>query len=138
MAPMHRRGRDQRPPPGPAILFVEDEAELRELTAEKLRRIGFRLTTAPDAVSALMLCRDHDIGIDVLLTDISMPGVSGGELARAATELRPGMKVVYASGLPREQVVQHGWLRAGATFVAKPYTTDDLAAALRSAVIIRP
>ncbi|GAA2891920.1 hypothetical protein Acy02nite_15010 [Actinoplanes cyaneus] len=116
---------------GPVVLLVEDDEDLRELATQMLEMRGFSVLVAKDPVSAIMTCRVHSGAIDVLLTDLGLPGVSGGELARSASEVRPGMKIVYVSGVPEEIAVKKGLIRAGSPFVAKPYTADRLAGMLR-------
>ncbi|GIE75624.1 hypothetical protein Aph02nite_15740 [Actinoplanes philippinensis] len=117
---------------GPVVLLVEDDQDLRELTTQMLEMHGFSVLAAKDPVGALMTCRVHDGAIDVLLTDLGLPGVSGGELSRSATTVRPGMRVVYVSGVPEEIAVKRGLIKAGSPFIAKPYTADVLAGRLRS------
>ncbi|HWS31422.1 MAG TPA: response regulator [Actinoplanes sp.] len=117
---------------GPVVLLVEDDEDLRELTTQMLEMRGFVVLSAKDPVSALMACRVHDGNIDVLLTDLGLPGVSGGELSRSATAVRPGMKVVYVSGVPEEIAIKRGLIKAGSPFISKPYTADVLAGTLRT------
>ncbi|WP_092546630.1 response regulator [Actinoplanes derwentensis] len=117
---------------GPVVLLVEDDEDLRELTAQMLEMRGFVVLSAKDPVSALMACRVHDGSIDVLLTDLGLPGVSGGELSRSAAAVRPGMKVVYVSGVPEEIAIKRGLIKAGSPFISKPYTADVLAGTLRT------
>ncbi|GLY02627.1 MULTISPECIES: response regulator [Actinoplanes] len=114
------------------ILLVEDDEDLRELTAQMLESRGFVVLSARDPVSAMMTCRVHDGPIDVLLTDLALPGVSGGELSRSAAALRPTMKVVYVSGVPEDIAIKRGLIKAGSSFIAKPYSADVLAGMLRS------
>jgi DNA-binding response OmpR family regulator len=117
---------------GPVVLLVEDDEDLRELTTQMLEMRGFTVLAAKDPVSALMTCRVHDGTIDVLLTDLGLPGVSGGELSRSAATVRPTMRVVYVSGVPEEIAVKRGLIKAGSPFISKPYTADVLAGTLRS------
>lgn len=117
---------------GPVVLLVEDDEDLRELTSQMLDMRGFTVLAAKDPVTALMTCRVYDADIDILLTDLGLPGVSGGELSRSAAAVRPGMKVVYVSGVPEEIAVKRGLIKAGSPFISKPYTADVLAGTLRS------
>ena len=87
---------------------------------------------AGDSQQAVAVCRDHPGEIDILVTDLGLPGVSGGELSREATELRPGMRVVYISGLPKEMAVADGLIEPAALLVKKPFSTELLIEALRS------
>jgi DNA-binding response OmpR family regulator len=117
---------------GPVVLLVEDDEDLREMTTQMLELRGFHALVAPDAVTAITTCRVYDGTIDVLLTDLGLPGVSGGELARSAATIRPQMEVVYISGIPQDIAVKRGLIKVGSPFLAKPFTTDVLASTLRS------
>ncbi|GIM95502.1 response regulator [Paractinoplanes toevensis] len=119
-------------PTGPVVLLVEDDDDLREMTTQMLEMRGFTALVANDAVTAITTCRVFDGTIDVLLTDLGLPGVSGGELARSAAAIRPGMEIVYISGIPQEIAIKKGLIKAGSPFIAKPFTTDVLAGTLRS------
>ena len=72
----------------PVVLLVEDDPDIRDLVAHRLTQCGFEVLTAGDAVSAIMICRVHAAAIDVLLTDLGQPGVSGRELTRSVIALR--------------------------------------------------
>ncbi|MEV6347423.1 response regulator [Actinoplanes sp. NPDC051851] len=117
---------------GPVVLLVEDDEDLRDLTTQMLEMREFTVLAAKDPVSALMTCRVHSGNIDIMLTDLGLPGVSGGELARSAAAVRPSMKIVYVSGVPEDIAIKKGLIRAGSPFLAKPYTADRLAGLLRS------
>jgi DNA-binding NtrC family response regulator len=116
----------------PTVLVVDDEEDLRDIMRRMLERRGFTVIVAGDSRQAIEVCREHPGDIDVLVTDLGLPGVSGGELSRTAAELRPGMRVVYISGLPRELAVADGLIPEGALLVKKPFSTDRLIEALRS------
>jgi DNA-binding response OmpR family regulator len=118
----------------PTVLVVDDEEDLREAMRRMLERRGFATLTAADPVEAEAVCRDHGGVIDLLLTDLILPGASGGELARAATSLRPRLRVLFVSGLPKEVAVGRGLLGAEAAMVQKPFTSDGLAEAVRTAL----
>jgi FixJ family two-component response regulator len=74
---------------------------------------------------------DDNASIDVLLTDVVMPGLSGPELTQKLTARRPGLKVIYMSGYTDEAIVQHGVLQPGIAFLHKPFTSDVLARKIR-------
>jgi len=99
-----------------------------------LERRGFATLTAGDPVEAEALCRDHGGAIDLLLTDLTLPGATGGELARAATAIRPDLRVLYVSGLPKDVAVGQGLVGEDAALVQKPFTSDRLADAVRRAL----
>jgi DNA-binding NtrC family response regulator len=115
----------------PTVLLVDDEEDLRDIMRRMLDRRGFATLTAGDSQQAIAVCREHSGEIDVLVTDLGLPGASGGELSRTATELRPGMRVVYISGLPKEMAVLEGLIDEQAVLVKKPFSTELLVSALR-------
>jgi DNA-binding response OmpR family regulator len=120
------------PQQGPVVLLVEDDDDLRDMTTQMLELRGFQALVANDAVTAITTCRVYEGTIDVLLTDLGLPGVSGGELARSAAAVRPQMEVVYVSGIPQDIAIKKGLIKAGSPFIAKPFSTDVLAGTLRS------
>ena len=121
----------------PTVLVVDDEEDLRDIMRRMLERRGFDTLVAGDAVQAIETCRDHDGEIDVLVTDLGLPGASGGDLSRAARELRPEMGVVYISGLPKDIAVTKGLIGDDALLVKKPFTADLLIEALRMVIAQR-
>jgi len=114
----------------PTILVVDDEEDLRDIMRRMLDRRGFHTLVAGDSEQAIAVCRDHQGDIDVLVTDLGLPGASGGELSRAATAVRPGMGVIYISGLPKDIAVTKGLIGDEALLVKKPFTSDLLIEAL--------
>ena len=115
----------------PTVLVVDDEEDLREAMRRMLERRGFATLTAADPAEAEAVCRDHGGTIDLLLTDLTLPGASGGDLARTATSMRPDLRVLYISGLPKEVAVGRGLVAEEASLVQKPFTSDRLAEAVR-------
>jgi CheY-like chemotaxis protein len=111
-------------PAHPVVLLVEDEAAVRALAAGVLRRQGLTVLEAPTAKAALQLAENQN-RIDLLLTDIVMPGGSGHELAQQLRRQRPGMKIVYMSGYSDEGVRQAA-AAGGIPFVQKPFSTHAL------------
>ena len=116
----------------PTVLVVDDEDDLRDIMRRMLERRGFQALVAADSHEAVEACRNHQGDIDVLLTDLGLPGVSGGDLARTASEMRPGMRVVYISGLPKEVAVDKGLIGIDARLVKKPFTSEALVETLRT------
>jgi CheY-like chemotaxis protein len=121
---------EETPPERLTVLVVDDEEDLRDIMRRMLQRRGFDILVAGDSESAIAICRDHDGVIDVLVTDLGLPGASGGELARTAVELRPATRVVYISGLPKDIAVSKGLIEHDAVLVKKPFTADTLIEAL--------
>jgi two-component system cell cycle sensor histidine kinase/response regulator CckA len=112
------------------VLVVEDQAEVRRYAAAVLKTYGYRVIPAEGASEALLLQeREH---IDLLLTDVVMPHVSGRELANRLKALQPGMKVLFMSGYTDNVIEQHGILEAGMEFIQKPFGPEELAAKVRA------
>jgi len=116
----------------PTVLVVDDEEDLRDIIRRMLERRGFAALVAGDGDQAVAVCREHPGAIDVLVTDLNLPGTSGGDLARQASGLRPEMGVVYISGLPKDIAVAKGLIGPDALLVTKPFSADVLLGALRS------
>jgi PAS domain S-box-containing protein len=114
------------------ILLVEDEMVVRRLVAEILETTGYTVLQAGDGPSGLELLRRHSDPIDLLLTDVVMPGMSGPEVAQAVTSMRPGTHVLYMSGYTDSAIDRHGVLEPGIAFLQKPFSADDLTGRVRS------
>ena len=112
------------------LLVVEDAEGLRELARRLLERQGYTVLVAANAEEALRLFEQHPT-IDVLLTDVVMPGASGPELSRQLVERRPALKVIYMSGYTEDAIVQHGVLNPGIAFLHKPFTSESLGRKIR-------
>jgi CheY-like chemotaxis protein len=116
------------------VLLVEDDAPVREFARSQLLALGYRVLEAPDGPRALEVLRVHD-DIDLLFTDVVMPGgMNGAQLASAARELRPGLRVLYTSGYTENAILHHDRLDAGVQLLSKPYRSADLARKLREAL----
>ncbi len=109
------------------ILLVEDEEQVRTIVASILRRQGYRVIAAQNAGEALLLCAEDPAAIDLLLTDVVMPQMSGPELAKRLVVTRPTMKVICMSGYTDDSIVRHGVLETGVAFIQKPITPALLA-----------
>jgi signal transduction histidine kinase/CheY-like chemotaxis protein len=112
------------------VLLVDDEAALRTLAARLLQRQGYTVLVAANADEAVRLFESNP-AIDVLLTDVVMPGASGPALTRRLVEQRPALKVIYMSGYTEEAIVQHGVLKPGIAFLHKPFTSETLGRKIR-------
>jgi len=120
------------------ILLVEDQGDVRELTREILEMAGYTVLEAARGDEALRLCRDSAKPIDLLLTDVVMPQMSGPELARHVVELRPSTKVVYMSGYTDDALGHHGVLDPEIVLLPKPFTPESLMQHLRLALDASP
>jgi PAS domain S-box-containing protein len=119
-----------------AILVVEDDALVRSYVVTQLQSLGYNVTTAAHAAEALEVIRSGK-DIDVLFTDVIMPGMNGRQLADAVKQLRPSIGVLYTSGYSENAIVHHGRLDPGVLLLAKPYRKADLARMIRKAVAER-
>lgn len=109
------------------VLLVEDERSLRKLTRTMLEEVGCTVLEAVDAAQALAIAGQTDSPIDLLLTDVIMPGMSGRAVADRLVPLRPGMKVLFMSGYTDRVLARHGALENGITILRKPFNREDLA-----------
>lgn len=110
------------------ILVVEDDDDVRAYTVEILREVGYRVIEAPNGNVALTLLEQQKGSIDLLMTDVVMPTMSGRELASAARAGLPDLKVLFTSGYPRDAIMRDGRLEPGVDLLAKPFTYLSLAA----------
>ena len=115
------------------ILIVDDDEGVRSYSANAARHLGYNVLQAPNGASALAIL-DARPDISLLFTDVGLPGISGRELAAAATDARPGLKVVFTSGYARSAVASLGLLEPGVRFVSKPFRVEALAQMLRAAL----
>ncbi len=108
------------------ILLVEDEEMVRVVARDTLHAQGYTVLEAMNGGAALLISERHQGAIDLLLTDVVMPYMSGSELAQRLTAQRPEMRVLYMSGYTDETLAPHGVLEPGIVFLAKPFTPDGL------------
>jgi len=113
------------------LLLVEDEPALRELASEFLRSTGYTVLEAGNRREALNICRSHQGPIHVLISDVVLPGGGGPDLAKAALETRPDLRVIYMSGYT-DRVVGSELIGGNAIFLQKPFSLEVLARKLRS------
>jgi PAS domain S-box-containing protein len=115
---------------GETVLVVEDEPLLRELVLEILGELGYRTISAGDGPEGLKVVQSKK-RIDLLVTDIGLPGLNGRQLADAARELRPGLKVLFMTGYAENAVFGTGYLDSGMQMITKPFNPDALATRVR-------
>ncbi|HEY3381287.1 MAG TPA: PAS domain S-box protein [Vicinamibacterales bacterium] len=113
------------------ILLVEDEDAVRHLLRDILRRYGYTVLEAQNGPRAIEICQQHEGQIDLVITDMVMPQMSGWEVADAASNLRPKAKLIYMSGYIEHMVVEQRVLESGVAFLGKPFTPDTLGRKVR-------
>jgi PAS domain S-box-containing protein len=113
------------------ILLAEDEESVRRLAAMALERSGYRVIAAPDGMAALNAAGAHDGRIDLLLTDVIMPGLNGRQLADRFATIHPEARVLYMSGYAGEALSAQGVLDSSVAFLAKPFVPAELARKVR-------
>jgi two-component system cell cycle sensor histidine kinase/response regulator CckA len=126
-APVAARGTE-------TVLVVEDEASVRRLAGAMLEAAGYRVLVAANAEDAVPLVQRHDGPVDLVLTDVVMPGMNGRDLAARLVALRPGVRVLYTSGYTDDAIVHHGVLDPELLFISKPYSTGELTQKVRQAL----
>jgi DNA-binding NtrC family response regulator len=113
------------------VLLVEDDDMVRTLVRETLERDGYRILDAPGPLEARRISDLTKEPIQLLITDVIMPKVSGRELAEQLVESRPAMKVLYMSGYTDNAVINSGILKKEVAFIQKPFTPAALAEKVR-------
>jgi PAS domain S-box-containing protein len=113
------------------LLLVEDEESVRELVCLVLQTHGYKVVQANDGKEALRMLERHNVRIDLLVTDVVMPGMGGRELAEFLLPKFPQMKALYMSGYTDDAVVRHGILQAEIDFIQKPYSPHALLRKIR-------
>jgi len=116
------------------VLVVEDESAIRQLAQTMLERLGYTVLAAGTPDEALELARTFEGRIDLLITDVVMPGMNGRELADRLTAVRPDTRCLFMSGYTADVIAHRGKLYDGVHFVQKPFTRTVLAASVRDAV----
>jgi two-component system, cell cycle sensor histidine kinase and response regulator CckA len=123
------------PDPGPArlemVLLVEDETSVRTLAETILRRQGYRVVAADSGKEAIEIWKERRGEIDILLTDVIMPHMSGSELAHRLRAMKPGLKVLFMSGYTDDMIAGHGLLAGETQLIQKPFTSKELNRKLR-------
>lgn len=123
------------PPRGTeTILLVEDAQALRAMIAEILEAAGFRVLESPDPRDAVLRAERHEGLLDLIVTDVVMPGMSGPDLVEVVRGRRPGVKTLFMSGYTNEAIGRQGVLEPGTHFLQKPFTSDALLGAVRRAI----
>jgi CheY-like chemotaxis protein len=125
------QNQEEHVPGNESILLVEDNEQLRTLVERALRACGYRLVSTSSPLDALDLAADEKTSFDLLLTDVVLPEMSGGTLAKHLAELVPGLRVLYMSGYTDGKLENEGVSIDGHAFIAKPFLLFDLEARIR-------
>ena len=120
---------------GEAVVVVEDDPAVRMLVVNVLDELGYTAHQAADARTALPLL-ESDLRVDLLVTDVGLPGMNGRQLAEIARQHRPGLKVLFMTGYAEKAAERQGFLEEGMDMVAKPFSIDVLATKIRSMISV--
>jgi two-component system cell cycle sensor histidine kinase/response regulator CckA len=114
------------------VLLVEDEPGVRALADTVLRKLGYKVLVADGGQAALEIWNERRSSIDILLTDVIMPHMSGGDLAHKLREMNPRLKILFMSGYTDDMIASHGVLAGETQLIQKPFTAEALGRKLRS------
>jgi two-component system, cell cycle sensor histidine kinase and response regulator CckA len=116
------------------LLVVEDEDDVRRMARRMLESSGYTVLTARSAAEALLLLERHDQKVQLMLTDVVMPGMSGPDLVARLAEIQPGIRVLYTSGHTDNVALRSAVMDGGLEFIAKPYSRAELLRKIREAL----
>jgi len=122
---------------GETVMVVEDDPAVRMLVLDLLRELGYQAHEAEDAKTALPLL-ESDLRVDLLVTDVGLPGMNGRQLAEIARQHRPGLKVLFMTGYAQKAAERQGFLEDGMDMVAKPFAIELLASKIRTMISQTP
>jgi two-component system, cell cycle sensor histidine kinase and response regulator CckA len=122
------------PADGCVVLIVDDDPAVLEVAAKVLERIGYEVLQAAEGAAALELVRSRTGPLDLVLTDVIMPGMSGRELGERIAQERPGTRFLYMSAYTEDEAIQYGVRVDGMRFLSKPFSLRALADAVREAL----
>jgi len=135
--PSRARVRGERPSPRATVLIVEDDATLRALAQRTLEREGYAVLVAEDGYEALAIADSFSSTLDLVLTDMVLPGLDGGEVASRLTRVRTGLRVLYMTGYTDDQLLHHG-VNESFNVIEKPFRAAELVEAVRQALQAAP
>jgi CheY-like chemotaxis protein len=118
---------------GETVLVVEDEPVVRGVILEILHDQGYRTLEAADGPSGLRILR-KDKRIDLLITDVGLPGMNGRQLADQARETRPDLKILFITGYAESVAIADGFLQPGMEMITKPFDLDNLSRRIRAMI----
>ncbi|OGT98054.1 MAG: hypothetical protein A2079_06060 [Geobacteraceae bacterium GWC2_48_7] len=108
------------------ILLVEDDESVRQMTTSMLEKVGYDVLVAESSQAAVRLCEDRNVHIDIVLSDIIMPGMNGKDMMDKITSIRPGIKTLYTSGYSSEIISRQGLIEGNMHFIQKPFSLKVL------------
>ena len=111
---------------GETVLLAEDDKIVRRMVEKILKHNGYNVITCPSLATAIKLVRQGDVSMDLLITDVVMPEMSGKQLFEALLQIKPDLKVLYMSGYTDNVITHHGILDSGINFIQKPFTESAL------------
>ena len=120
--------------PAEIVLLVEDEQAVRQATAEFLGLQGYTVLEAKDGLDALSVAKNHASIIHLVVTDVVMPNISGGQLSKELAQLRPDTKLLFVSGHAGKTVFDHNVVDLETNLLQKPYTLKQLSLKIRAAL----
>jgi two-component system, cell cycle sensor histidine kinase and response regulator CckA len=113
------------------VLLVEDEDSVRQLVSDTLAAKGYQVVPAENGEAGIAAAARHEGRIDLVITDVVMPGMGGRELVKQLAQLRPETKVLYLSGYTEDAIINEGTIERGAAFLQKPFTLQNLSRKVR-------
>jgi DNA-binding NtrC family response regulator len=116
------------------ILLIDDEQSVRSIVMKILQRASFKVVAAESGEAALKIVESHTGTIDLVVTDLHMPGLNGPEVVEKLATLRPGLKVLFMSGYAEHDVVARTGVPGGANFLHKPFSGQELTNAVKAAI----
>jgi CheY-like chemotaxis protein len=118
---------------GEVVLVVEDESAVRDLVVDVLEELGYRAVQATDGLTGLRMLQS-DMRVDLLVTDVGLPGLNGRQLADHAREHRPDLKVLFMTGYAGNAAIANGFLEPGMQMITKPFAVEALANRIRKII----
>jgi CheY-like chemotaxis protein len=118
---------------GESVLVVEDDVQVRMMVSTVLTDFGYRVAEAADAQSALRML-EGDSHVQLMITDVGLPGVNGRQLAEMARQSRPDLPVLFVTGYAEKAAVRSEFLDAGMHMISKPFSVEALTGAVREAL----
>ncbi len=131
------RSENSSRPTGQLVLIVEDEASIRSNICDCLEQLGYRVLTAADGDAALKICDDLEGKLDLVITDLVMPGKTGHQLAHDLAERHPQVRVLFMSGYTENSATRRDVLLKGSPFLQKPFSVAELANEVRNALVLK-